>query len=257
MSFSTVIYGPASEPYNDYAVNNPAPGNNGVGGPVAYRHRHSLGQQLVTPDGRKFRFVGVGGGTLVVGNVLTAGVATGSQQDLTAAAGVVGDRSITLTTGASTAVNVFAEGFVNTSVAPVAHQCYGIASHALMTGGAGDVLNLVAGNGLRAAITTATRLDLSDNIHSRVIQSPTTTVASAPVGIAMSATTTLRGAWVQTRGVAGVTNSGTSIAGNVVGTGLGAAGAAGPIAALATQPIIGHCIFFDATSITVYLTLDG
>ena len=257
MSYPTVIYGPASEAYNDYPVNDPAPGDNGAGGPVAYRHAQALGKQLVTPDGRKFRFVGVGGSTLVVGNVLTAGVATASQQDLTPAAAAVGDRLITLATGASTAINVFAEGFANSSVAPGAHECYQIASHALMTSGAGDIVNLVAGNGVRVAITTSTRIDLIDNIHSRVIQSPATTVASAPVGVAVAATTTLRGAWVQTRGVAGVLNSGTSIAGNVIGTGLGTGGAAGPIAAIATQPIIGHCIFFDATSNTVFLTLDG
>jgi len=256
MAFPSVIYGPASEAYNDYAAVT-APGDNGAGGPIAYRHVQPLGKQLVTADGRKFRFAASGGGTLVVGNVLTAGVATASSQDLTAAAGSVGDRFATMTTAASTLVNVFAEGFINSSVAPGAHECYQIASHATFTSGAGDIVNLAPGNSLRVAPTTATRFDLTDNIHSRVIQSPATTVASAPVGVAVVAATTLRGCWVQTRGVAGVLNSGTSIAGDVVGTGLGGAGAAGPIAALATQPIVGWCMFSDATSITVFLTLDG
>ena len=257
MAFPTVLYGPASEAYNTYAAISPPPGDNGAGGAIAYRHRLPLGKQLVVADERKFRFAASGSGTLVVGNVLTAGVATASSQDLTAAAGAIADRLITLTTAASTLVNVFAEGFANISVTPSVHEAYQIASHATFTSGAGDIVNLAPGNGLRVALTTSSRVDLTDNIHSRVIQSPATTVGSCPVGVAVTAATTLQGCWVQTRGPAGVLNSGTSIAGNVVGTGLGAAGAAGPIAALATQPIIGWCIFFDATSNTIFLTLDG
>ena len=93
------------------------------------------------------------------------------------------------------------------------------------------------GHTLRRALTTTSRMDLVNHPYSRVIQSPATTVAAVPVGVAVSAPTTLLYCWVQTAGVCGVLTSGTAIGGDVVGTGLGTAGAVGPIAALATQPI--------------------
>lgn len=258
MAYPTVIYGPEGEQFNTYARQT-NPGDPGTGGPVARLGIHPLGTQMVMADGRKFRFVLVGGATLVIGDALTSGVATASQQGLTPAAGAVGDRIITLTTGAATAANVFAEGFAHCSVTPGGGDTYKIAGHALMTAGAGDIVRLAAGHALRTAITTTTRIDLIDNPHSRVIQAPATTVASCPVGVAVSAPTTLRGAWVQTRGCVGVLGSGTLIAGDHVSTGLGTAGAVGPIAAIATQPIYGYCMRAAASGAwsLIYLTLDG
>lgn len=255
---TTVMYGPTSEVYNTYAVVSPAPGDNGVGGPIAQLHHQLMGQQLVTSDGRKFRFGAAGSGTLVIGNVLTAGVATASQQDLTAAAGAVDDRIATMTTGASSALNTFAEGHLIVSVTPGAGQVYEIASHALMTSGAGDVVNFAPGHALRVATTGTSRYDLIPNPYKAMIQSPATTVASMPMGVAVSAATTIQGCWVQTRGQASVLTSGSAIAGDLVGTGLGTAGALGPIAAIATQPIIGLTVFAAASGAwsTIFLTLD-
>lgn len=254
-----ILYGPESEVFNTYAVVSPAPPDGYAGGPIMFRHRQALGTQLVLQDGRKFRFAAAGASTLVIGNVLTSGVLTASQQDLTPAAGAVDARSVSLTTGASSARNLFAEGFLQASVTPGIGQTYKIAGHPVMTSGAGDLVFLAPGHALREAITTSTRFNLVDNPFFRVIQSPATTVASAPVGVAISAPTTLRGCWIQTRGPCGVLGSGTLIAGNVVGTGLGTAGALGPIAALATQPIIGWAMFASASGAAspIYLTLDG
>ena len=258
MAFPMVLYGPESEIYNTYARQN-NPGDMGTGGPVARLHVQPLGTQLILQDGRKFRFAAAGSATLVVGNLLSAGVATASQQNLTPAAGAVGDRIITLTTGASTAANVFSEGFAHASVAPGGGDTYKIASHALMTSGAGDIVRLAPGNALRTAITTTTRIDLIDNPFSRVIQIPATTVASVSVGVAITAPITLRGCWIQTRGPVAVLTSGTAIAGDVVAPGLGTAGAVGPIAAIATQPIIGWCMLAAASGAwsLIYLTIDG
>jgi hypothetical protein len=254
-----ILYGPESEPYNDYAVNAPAPETPVSGGSIAYRHHHPLGTQLVLQDGRKFRFAAAGGSTLVVGNLLSGGVLTASQQDLAPAAGAVGDRSVSLTTGASSARNLFAEGFLQASVTPGIGQTYKIAGHALMTSGAGDIVMLAPGHALREAITTSTRFNLVDNPYSRVIQIPATTVASIAVGVALKAVLTLRGTWIQTRGPCGVLGSGTLIAGNVVGPGLGAGGAVGPVAAIATQPLIGFAMFASASGAAspIFLTIDG
>ena len=254
-----ILYGPESMAYDTYAVVTPAPGAPLSGGMVAYRHRMPLGTQMVLQDGRKFRFGAAGAATLVVGNMLTAGVLTASQQDLTPAAGAALDRTVTLTTGAASAVNLFAEGWLQASVTPGIGQTYKIAGHALMTAGAGDIVMLAPGHALREAITTSTRFNLVDNPYFRLIQSPATTVASQPMGVAVSAPTTLRGCFIQTRGCCGVLGSGTLIAGDVIGSGLGTAGAAGPIAALATQPIVGWAMFASASGAAspVWLCIDG
>ena len=259
MAFPPVLYGPESMAYDTYAVVSPAPGQIGAGLPINYRHRHALGKQLVLEDGRKFRFGAAGASTLVVGDALTAGVATASQQNLTAAAGAINDRFATMTTGASSARNLFAEGFLVVSVTPGGGDTYKIANHLLMTTAAGDIVNFAPGHALRRALTTTSRLDLIPNPYFALIQSPATTVASTPMGVAISAPTTLRACWIQTRGVVGALTSGTAIAGDVAGTGLGTGGAIGPIGAIATQPIFGFVVFAAATGAwsTFFLTIDG
>ncbi len=256
-----ILYGPESEPYNTYAVVSPAPGNPGAGGSVAYRHVRPMGTQLVLQDGRKYRFSAAGTSTLVIGNLLSAGVLTASQQDLTPAANAVGDRTISLTTGASSAVNLFAEGWAAVSVTPDLGNIYKIAGHATMATAAGDLVHLAPGHAIRVAWNTSTRVNLVDNPYFRVIQIPATTVASIPVGVAVTAPTTLRGCWIQTRGVSSILTSGTVIAGNVAAPGLGTGGAIGPIAndAQDTQPIVALTIFASASGAAspFMLMLDG
>lgn len=266
MAYPTVLYGPESEIYNTHSVISPAPGDNGAGGQIAYRHFHPLGKQLVLEDGRKFRFAAAGSGTLVVGNVLSAGVATASQQALAVqTAASVGDRTLILTTGASSAINVFAEGFAIPAIttANTTGNCYKIASHALMTTGT-DTVNLAPGHSVKQALTTATsKVDLIDNPYFRVIQLPATTAASMIVGVAVTAPLTLVGCWIQTRGVAAVLGITGTIAGTRVVAPSSTAGAVGPeTAAAGTSDIesdVGRSIFAAAATQgqIVFLTLDG
>lgn len=259
---SNVLYGPNSLAYDTYAVKTPAPGLL-TGGEIAYRHIRPLGTQLVTSDMRKFRFAAAGTSTLVIGNVLTAGVLTASQQDLSPAAGAVGARSVSLTTGASSARNLFAEGWLQTSVTPGIGETYLIGSHDTMTSGAGDIVYLAQGHALRQAITTSTRFNLVDNPYFRAIQLPATTVASQIIGIAVTAPTTLLGCWVGTRGVFGVLVAGTIIAGNRVNAPMGTAGAIGPeTATAATSKIeitIGDAMYASASGAAspIFVRLDG
>ena len=263
MAYPSTLYGPESEVFNTYAVVSPAPGNNGAGGPIAYRHRHPLGKLLTLEDGRMFRFGAAGASTLVIGNVLSAGVATASQQALTPAAAAVDDRIITLTTGASSAVNIFAEGYANVSITPGLGNSYKIASHALMTSGAGDIVNLAPGHAIRVALTTSSRIDLINNPYFRLIQLPATTAASAIMGVALVATTTLRGTWIQTQGPACVLGITGLIAGTRAVAPSSTAGACGPETAVAAtsaiETTIGNTIFAVASTSgqNVFLTLEG
>ena len=262
MAYPVIMYGPDSEPYNTYAAVSPAPGSNGDGGAIAQRWPQRLGQQLILADGRKFRFGTAGGSTLVIGNVVTGPVATATSQDRTPAATAIGARQVSITTGATTAINIFAEGFLNVSVTPGAGQIYKIASHLLFTSGAGDLVNLAPGHAIRVALTTTSRIDLYQNPYDGLKQAPATTLTAVPLGVALTAPLTRIGCWVQTRGMASVLTSGTLIAGTRAVTGVGGGAASPETATAATSKLevdIGVTFFAAATAAWsgVFLTLDG
>ena len=253
MAYPTVIYGTDSQAYEVYS----AAGNFG-------QSRYPIGTQLVVQDGRKWRFAMAGASTLVVGNVLTGVVPLATDVNMTPAAGAIGDRLITFTHGAAvTVANYFAEGYAVISVTPGGGDTYKILGHlALASAAAGDIVNLAPGNALRRDLSGTSRLDLINHPYSRVIQAPVTTLAAVPVGVAVSAPTTLKYCFVQTRGVAGVLGSGTNIAGTRGVAGV-AAGAIGPETAVAAtsklEVTIGTIVRAAATAAwsSVFLTIDG
>ena len=249
MAYPTLLYGTDNQAYEIYNAS-------GVFG----NSRYPLGTQLMLQDGRKYRFSMAGASTLVPGNAITSVVPIATDVNLTAVATAAGARVVNFTHGAATVVaNYFAEGYVVVSVTPGGGDPYKILDHLALTSSGADLVNLAPGNSVRTDLTTTSRVDLINHPNSRVIASPATTVAAVPVGVAISAPTTLRFCFLQTRGVCGVLTSGTAIAGNVVGTGLGTAGAVGPIAALATQPIFGTVVRAAATGAwsSIFLTIDG
>jgi hypothetical protein len=265
MAYPTVLYGPESEPYNLYAVVSPAPGNNGPGGPIAYRGVHPLGKQLILEDGRKFRFA-LGGVLLVVGDVIQGAAPLTTSNDLAPDADQpIGDRIITFTHGAATTViNLFAEGYAVTSEEPSGGDCYKIASHAALTNAtAGDVVNLAPGHALRRAITTVTNIDLVRNLYAGVIEVPVTTLTCAPAGVAVSAIASGGTGWLQTRGACAVLTDATPVIGEAMVVGSAVAGAAGPFTDTEAnsngEAIIGYsmCVAADTQWSTVNLNLDG
>jgi hypothetical protein len=120
-----IMYGPDSEVYNLYSAVSPAPGDNGSGGQIAQRGVYPLGQQLILPDGRKFRFC-LAGVLMVPGDVEQAAAALATSENLAPDADqAIGDRIITFTHGAATTViNLFAEGYGTISVTPGGGDCY-------------------------------------------------------------------------------------------------------------------------------------
>ncbi len=266
MAYTSILYGPDSEPYNLYGVADPIPGDNGIGGPIAYRAEHPLGRQLVLEDGRKFRFILNGGVTLVVANVIQAAAALSTSEDNTTAAGAVDDRIITFTHGAATTVvNFFAEGYATISVTPGGGDIYKIASHAALTNAtSGDVVNLAPGNALRRLLTSTSRMDLSRNPYHGTLQAASAVITGVPVGVAVSAILADESGWLQTRGACGVLTNGVLIAGTrAVAPGAAAAGAASPETAVSTDAdveiTIGTTLTVAATTAwsTIFLMIDG
>ena len=266
MAYPTILFGPESEPYNVYAAVSPAPGNNGAGGQIAYRYRLPLGKQLILEDGRKFRFARCNTPATVIGNVLAGPTPISTDASMACAAGAVADRIITYTHGAATtAINFFAEGYANISLAPGSGQIYKIASHAALTSAtAGDIVNLAPGHALRVALTTTSDLTLVNNVYDGVIQQPATPLgALCGIGItilAAEAAGALSSGWVQTRGMASVLSAASTVSGNPVGcliTG-GTAGAVAPLSAN-TQVVVGTAHAAEGTAEwgAIYVTIDG
>ena len=232
MALPSVIFGPPETmPYEITAI--PA-------AQLAQKGRLPLGTQIVLQDGRKFRFCLAGGTLLVVGNVITTAAIISTDINMTAAAGAIGDSTISYTHGAATTVaNYFSEGYVVVSVTPGGGDTYKIQEHiALTSGGTAEPFTLAPGQRLRRALTTTSRVDAMLHPYAFLIQSAATTLTGAPVGVAVSAISATTGTgWLQTAGLCGVLTSGTAVVGLTVGVPLGTAGAAGPIATDTSYPI--------------------
>lgn len=260
MAFPTVLYGPESEVFHTYDPVSPAPGNNGSGGPIAQRGRLPLGTQLVLQDGRKFRFALNGAAVLTIGEAISSAAIITTDQSMTAAAASVGDRTITFTHGGATVViNYFAEGFAIISVTPGLGNTYKIASHAALTSGGADTVNLAPGHAVRTALTTASDVSLLANPYAGVIQ-VAATITGVPVGVAITAIPIADFGWLQTRGPCGVICTGTMTIGSpaVMLLSAGTAGTPAPATA-ATQPEVGKVLMVEATGEAsgLFLTMDG
>lgn len=260
MSFPNVLFGPEGAQYEApaNAIAKPAGlGRTDGGRPGKY----PLGTQLVLQDGRKFRFFENGGTTAVIGSVFGSAAILTTDQDMTPAAGAVGDKLITFTHGAATTVqNFFAEGFVFVTITPGFADHYKVNNHlALASAVAGDVVNLDIGMALRRAITTTTRVSLQAHpLSGTVIVAAT--IAQTPMGIPVVAIAANKFGWLQTAGPCAVLCAGTLTIGSpaVMLLSGGTAGAVAPASA-ATQPVVGRVLAVEATTqaASILLCLDN
>lgn len=208
-------------------------------------------------SGRLFRFAKAGGATLVIGNVIQAAAPVANHVNLTAVATAIGATTIDCALGATAAViDQYKDGYVSVSVTPGAGQVYVIKTHPANAGSATLTVTLQPGAGVRVALTTTSRIDLITNPYRGVIQAPVTTLTAQVVGVAVSAPTTTKYCWIQTRGIASVLTSGTVIIGEQVISPAGAAGAVGPNSGggSETESIVGRVARVAAT--TAWSSID-
>ena len=235
---------------------------------------HKLGEQAVTTDGRKFRYVSVepsastvtgqtAGAILVAGNVIACTPQIANHLALTPAAMAIGAMTGTATLGATAAyANQYAEGYMLVSTTPGNGIAYNISSHALVASAGVITLNFT--DAILVALTTSSRVDLQQNVYKGVIQAPVTTATAVAVGVAPWALPALTtgGAtgqnfgWVQTHGVCACLMTGTPAVGAMVAATGAAAGAAA--IASSTLQVIGTMISTGVSgkNNAVYLTID-
>ena len=190
---------------------------NAVNAPTNPRHR--LGTRGVTRDGRVFRFAKAGAVDLVAGNVLQSPAIVANHLALTAAAAAIGDKSTTITPGATLGTaNQYAEGLLGVDTAPGNGRVYGISGHPAFASATAFLLALENDDPIAVALTTSSRLGLIANPYNGVIQFPITTATGIVAGVAVSAIPAGQYGWIQTWGLASVLINGTPALGAAVVT---------------------------------------
>ena len=217
---------------------------------------HTLGEKMVTPDGRVFRYVKAGATALVPGTLQQAPVEITNHQNLAPTANVaIGATSFTVTLGATAVTaNQYAGGFVIITTSTGAGYQYRIKSHKAAALSATVQLTL-EDPVLVAFVSASSKVDLVLSPYSGVIINPTT-ATSLPVGVAVYPITASYYGWLQTHGPAALLADGAV----VVGTSVVASNAtAGAVEALTgVQAIVGLAQTGIATTEygSVFLTLD-
>ncbi len=200
---------------------------------------HNLGERVVTPDGRSFRYAKAGAVDLVAGTLLQASAQVANHQNLTATAAAAGATSVTVTLGGTAATaNQYAGGYVMVTVTPDQGKQYLVLSNPAQTNGSGT-LTLQLADPIVTAWTTGTRVDLIANPYNGVLINPST-ASSTPVGVAQVVITAAQYGWIQVGGVANILADGAV----TVGTSLVASNAtAGAVEALTgVQAVVGIAV---------------
>lgn len=219
--------------------------------------QHVLGEKAYTPDGRKFRYVRAGAVALVAGEVIQSPAVVANHVNLTpTAVSAVGDRSVTVTLGATAATaDQYAGGYVTVESATTgAGQTLRIKSHPAAAS-AGTLL-LTLEDSFVVATSGTIIMSLVQSNYNSVIQTPVTTLTGTPVGVAFVAIPALSFGWIVSGGVTGVRANGIQTVG--VGAAVPAAAAGSAIVMAATLFQIGtFCKTSVDTRITpCYVTLD-
>src|SRR3990167_7468599 len=143
---------------------------------------HDLGEKLVTPDGREFRYVLAGGTALVTGNLIQSQAQATDSQSLIVAAAAIGALTVTTTDTTTVTANEFAGGYlIPTGEAGTGRgEVYRIASHPAATAA---VLTLTLEDPIQVALNASTQIDLVHNQYRSVVQCPTTLTGSV-IGVA-------------------------------------------------------------------------
>jgi hypothetical protein len=214
---------------------------------------HTVGTRALDAFGNVYRYALAGVAPLVAGNWLQAPAQVPLHQNLAPIGGTtfdVGATSVTVVLGATAAAaNQYAQGWAIVSSGPGAGQRLQIASHPAANASASLTLTLSQPIDVQIVVATS-KIDLVANPYSGVIQTPTTTLTGACVGVATSATPAGAYDWIQTHGVGAALIAGTPgvglaivVPGTAAGVAVidGAAAATQVVGAMLVTGVDGRC----------------
>lgn len=205
---------------------------------------HSLGELVVSDDGRSYRYVKAGGTALVAGELVQSPVEDTNDQSVLMAAASVGATSVTTADSITVTANQYAGGYLITTGEGGTGNgiSYRIKSHPAATAA---TCTFTLEDPVQVAISAATQVDLVANPYNGVIQMPTTPTG-AVLGVAANDVTASQYGWIQVGGVAAVKNdaSGAITVGNLVTASQTTAGCVNAAAGGSTEahPIVGIAV---------------
>lgn len=177
----------------------------------------SLGQQMVFPDGRKFRYSRAGAVAVVVGKLYQAPIPVTNHVLQTATAASVGDRTVTLALGA-TAVTAdqYRDGYLVVDLASNTGfgYIYQIGAHGAVAASGSFVIPLRSP--VQVAIdTTANSVSLVPNNHAGVILAVATNPTAVLAGVSVKPIPIGEYGWIQTAGNVMCLCTGTMVIGTI------------------------------------------
>lgn len=206
----------------------------------------NLGALATTGDGRYYRYSSLGAVAAVPGKLYQAAAEITNHQNLAPTAnGAIGDRTITVTLGATAATaNYYAGGYALITTSTGAGYMYEIASNpaALLSA----TLQLTLVDPLLTTIASAsTKVDLIPNPYSATVVNPTT-ATSAPIGAAVFPVAISGFGWMQVSGPTVLLADGAVTVGTNLVASNGTAGAVEPAAGV--QAVVGTALTGIATT---------
>lgn len=183
-----------------------------------------LGAVGVLPDGRRFRRVQAGASALIAGNMVQGEAPKADWDELDLNTAVAGDKTVTITNGATTAItaNVFKDGFLSIEDDTGEGRIYKIKSNPAAATSATCVLTLY--EPIAVSLAAATTCLISKSNYAGVVIKATTHT-SAVIGCAVSAIPAAGYGWIQTAGPCAVLTDGTVVLDSWVMCSNGTAGA--------------------------------
>lgn len=206
----------------------------------------NLGALATTGDGRYYRYSSLGAVAAVPGKLYQAAAEITNHQNLAPTAnGAIGDKTITVTLGATAATaNYYAGGYALITTSTGAGYMYEIASNpaALLSA----TLQLTLVDPLLTTIASAsTKVDLIPNLYSATVVNPTT-ATSAPIGAAVFPVAIGGFGWMQVSGPTVLLADGAITVGTNLVASNGTAGAVEP--ATGVQAVVGTALTGIATT---------
>ena len=171
--------------------------------------QHKYGQVAYTGDGRQFVYGGAGAADLAAGKLAQAAAVVANHQALAvAAAAAIGALKITVTlAGTAATQDQYRGGFAVVRDVDGAGQALPIVGNSAQTSTTGNV-DVYLGEGLAAALTTSSKVNLELAPTSSLIIADHTATTNRIVGVPQVIIPANNFGWFQTRGVAAVLGNG-------------------------------------------------
>jgi len=174
---------------------------------------YPLGQRMLCPEGRIFRYCENGGTTLVACTLVQAEVENAAHDALAVQTSAsAGDDHIHFTNStAAIAENQFQYGYLSVDTAAALAVAHRIAANTITGVSATGTVYFFDGDTVQVTISTSRKITLRKSIYKDIIVKPASAQTAICVGVPQNAIAANAHGWAQTHGMAGVLTEGTCV----------------------------------------------